>query len=202
MIDLTLNQVEETLSDTSFAGDPKQSSAMLEGCRIIPLEVIRHFSLRDPAGGSSGGYYKTIASCRGRLGTTNTIRPREFNDDSELISTSSYVVGIPPFINILPKDRLALPGNIPVWKPSNSYQEGSVVIPSNQSSGKRRYYKATNQGTSSSTEPSWRYEEGELFSDGGLTWKVAGEFLVLEIIGLIDQITFGHETLVSAVEVL
>ena len=57
------------------------------------------------------------------------------------------------------------------WASGTSYSEGSIVVPTTRN-GLR--YRATNDGTSGSSEPTWPTTSGETVTDNGVTWEEYG----------------------------
>ncbi len=57
------------------------------------------------------------------------------------------------------------------WSSSTSYSEGDIVIPSTRN-GHR--YRATNGGTSASSEPTWPTAFGDTVVDNNITWEEYG----------------------------
>jgi len=57
------------------------------------------------------------------------------------------------------------------WSTSTSYSEGDIVVPSFRNG---RRYRATNAGTSASSEPTWPTVDGETVVDNDITWEEYG----------------------------
>lgn len=58
-----------------------------------------------------------------------------------------------------------------IWQASTSYSQGDIVIPSTRNG---RRYRATNAGTSGSSEPSWPTSAGGTVVDNDITWEEYG----------------------------
>ena len=57
------------------------------------------------------------------------------------------------------------------WASGTSYSEGDIVIPSSRNG---RRYRATNAGTSGSSEPTWPTTAGGTVTDNGVNWEEYG----------------------------
>jgi len=57
------------------------------------------------------------------------------------------------------------------WAASTSYSEGDIRVPTSRNG---RRYRATNGGTSDSSEPSWPTTSGETVVDNDITWEEYG----------------------------
>lgn len=198
---ITANSIDAIVSDESYAFEPEPLTPMLEKDRVFPCEVLRFFAGKDPTGGGMSTR-RVIGSYRGRLGNINTVRPRESNAAGALFAQSGYILYLPIGADVIPKDRVAVPGLLPQWKPNTDYVKGDMVIPFSNRSGVRRCFTAMSDGYSGTTEPTWSAQKSSIAPDAGLQWRESGIAIMLEIVGLIDQITFGHESLVHVTEVL
>jgi hypothetical protein len=57
------------------------------------------------------------------------------------------------------------------WAAETSYSEGDIVVPTSRNG---RRYRAKNDGTSDTSEPSWPTTDGEEVSDNDITWEEYG----------------------------
>lgn len=193
------NLIDRTLNNESFANEPEPAFPMLALTRIIPCEVLRNFSTSDPTGGA-----RNVLSVKGsyvaRIG--KSLSPDENDYQGNILSTSRYTIGLPLEADVVPSDRIAVPGLIARWVAGKTYAVGDLVIPVTNKLGMRRYYRCTSAGASGATEPVWKSETSSLVTDGSCVWREAGEAIMFEVNGMIDQITGGHEMLLHVTEVL
>ncbi len=61
--------------------------------------------------------------------------------------------------------------NYSAWSGSTSYSEGDIVVPTTRNG---RRYRATNAGTSASSEPTWPTVDGETVTDNDIDWEEYG----------------------------